>query len=279
MQLRWILDTSILLFLLIFALLFALRPAFAVPTLQNLNKETTEKVTNDFGATFVHTSLSQASGRKGFAIEVGAKANVTQSPAINDVAQENVGLLPNAGLVGILYLPGGLGAEYVYLPEQKYQGLSIQNNSVAARWTISELFAPNGFIAFRIRGFYGDARIDYSQRISDVPVEVGFRGLHHGGDVAISLQNIPYVEPYGTFGFVNLDSRLRGTGTAKIFDQSYTQSEQVKIDQQQSIKSVGLIVRVPFVLAAFETSWVGANQRYGLKIALHAGASDAKSTR
>jgi hypothetical protein len=236
-------------------------------------------VTNDFGATFVHTSLSQASGRKGFGIEVGAKANVTQSPAINDVAQENVGFLPNAGLIGILYLPAGLGAEYVYLPEQKYQGLSIQNNSVAARWTVTEIFSPNGFLAFRLRGFYGDSRIDYSQKISEVPVNVGFRGLHHGADIGLSLQNIPYVEPYATYGFVNMDARLRGSGTAKIFDQSYTQTEQVKIEHQQPLNSVGLVVRVPFLLAAFETSWVGPNQRYGLKIALHASASDAKSMK
>src|SRR5690606_12804181 len=142
---------------------------------------------------FVHTSVTPASGVQGFGIEIGALAGLTESPGLNDIVQENYAYIPNVAASGLLYLPCGYRGEYVLLPKYIYQGASIQNNSGAFAWTPTEIFAPNGFLSFRLRGFYGDGQINYQQTINSVPVDIYFRSFTYGGDATLSFQNIPFV--------------------------------------------------------------------------------------
>lgn len=250
-----------------------------VPTLTNLTEKQTKTVVKDFGANFVHTSVSPASTTKGFGLEIGALAGLTQSPGINEIVEENYGYIPNVGAIGILYLPAGFGAEYLLVPKTVYQGLTFQNNSVALRWTPTEIFSPSGFLQVRLRGFYGDAQLSYSQKISNQPVNVGFRSFSKGGDIAFSFQNIPFIEPYATLGVVSLDSRLKGEGTASMFDLSYTTSQQVQVKQSGSIFSGGFVLKLPLFVAGAEYAQIAGDMRISVKLALQFSASGAKKLK
>jgi hypothetical protein len=241
---------------------------FAVPTLTNLTKENTEKVVKDFGVNFVHTSISPASGAKGFGFQLGVLAGATESPGLNELVEEKVGYLPHAGALGILYLPAGFGGEYLLVPKTKYQGLTFENQSAAFRWTPTEIFSPNGFIAFRLRGFYGDVNLSYSQTINDIPIGVFYRSFSYGGEATLSFQNIPYFEPYFGFGYITLDSKLKGEGSASLFNRSYTTSEQVQVEQSGPLFLTGFNIRYSIFVFGAEYSKIIDNTRMSVKLAL-----------
>ncbi len=264
--------------LLGFLFLFAIHHArAAVPTLENLSQENAETVVRDFSANFVHTSVSPASGLRGFGVEIGALAGLTQSPGINTIVQENYGYIPHAGAIGILYLPGGFRGEYLLLPKYPYQGASLENNSGAFAWTPTEIFSPTGFLAFRIRGFYGDGKINYSQTINEVPIEISFQSFTYGGDATLSFQNIPFIEPYLSAGVVKLDGQLRGSGSVSIFDSSYTVSKEVRIQQDVNMYAGGFVIKLPLLVAGAEYAKIADNTRITVKLALQFSASDAKN--
>ena len=268
------LDIWLLGFLLLFAVSHALA---AVPTLTSLTESQAETVVRDFSANFVHTSVSPASGVRGFGLELGALAGLTQSPGINEIVQENYGYIPHAGAIGILYLPGGFRGEYVLLPKYIYQGASLENNSGAFAWTPTEIFAPTGFLAFRVRGFYGDGNINYSQTVNNIPIDIYFRSFTYGGDATLSFQNIPFVEPYFSAGIVKMDAVLRGTGSVSIFNQNYTGSKEVRIQEDANLYAAGFVIKLPMFVAGAEYAKVADDTRITVKLALQFSSESAKS--
>lgn len=260
-------------------LLAATHAFAAVPTLSNLNESQVQTVARDFTANFVHTSVSQASGLRGFGLEIGALAGLTQSPGINDLVQENYGYIPHAGAIGILYMPGGVRAEYLLLPKYIYQGATLENNSVALGWTPSEIYSPNGFLSIRVRGYYGDGQIGYSQIVQDIPINVNFRSFTYGGDVALSFQNIPFIEPYFSSGIVRLDGQLGAGGSVSIFDQTFTAQKQIRVEQQGNVYSAGFVIKMPMFVAGAEYSRIMEDTRITVKLALQFPPANAKNLK
>lgn len=265
--------------LLFILLIMASTKAFAVPSLSNLTEEQASKVALDFGRNFVHTTVTPASGLKGFGIELGAIAGLTRSKGINDIVEENFAHLPHAGAMGVFYMPAGFGIEGVMIPKTVQQGLAVQSSSGALRWTPTEIFSPNGFISLRLRGFYGDSRIGYTQTISNVPVDIKFTSISSGADLAVSFQNIPFIEPYVVAGLVNLSGQLGATGSISIFDSNFTTSQEARFKTQTQIYTGGLNIKLPFLSAGAEYSLIGGEPRYTVKLAFQITPHAAKARR
>jgi hypothetical protein len=247
--------------------LFSL-PTFAIPTLTDLDKGEVETVTKDFGSNFVHTSVTPASSLARWGMEVGAFVGVTTSPGLNGLVQEEVGYLPHANLSLIFFMPWGFGLEVTGVPPVGYEGLTFKNTSGAVRWTLSEAFAPGGFIAVQILGHYGQANIDYEQEVSGADIEVGFASDSYGGGGKVSLQDIPYFEPYAYAGVVTIKANLKAKGTVSIFNTDFTQEDEVEAQQNGLHLAAGFQLKLPYSAIAIEYSRIIDNSRVSLKLAL-----------
>jgi hypothetical protein len=258
---------------LLIAILFAYSPmAMAIPTLTDLTEDDAKIVVEDFSANFVHTTVSTASslGDK-FGIQLGAFGGLTTSKGIDDLVDEDFGYIPHANIVGIITVPYGFGLEAALFPKTETDGLNMENHSFALRWTLTDAFAPNGFVALQILGHYGFSRLSYAQTVATVPVNVGFQSISTGGDLKVSLSGIPYIEPYASVGYVSAKGKLESIGTASIFDTAYTTEQKAEIDVNGLRSAAGLKFKLPFIAVVTEYSKVMNNTRVSLKVALEHG--------
>ncbi len=238
------------------------------PGFTNITSTDLENISKEFSANFVHRPLTPASSLGAiFGFEVGIVASMTDAPKIGEITKREdptdsdpIDKLLNAGLMGAVSVPYGITAELILLPEQDLGDLTISNYSLGVKWTFSSLL-PIPVVDLAIRGHYGTTDISYNDTVSAVATEVSLDNSTMGFTLLASA-NLMIVEPYAGVGFVSRDTTLKASGSAQIFNTSFTTSQSQTTDGSSLQYFAGVEVDLLFIhLAAqyenvFDTSIV-----------------------
>lgn len=200
--------------------------------LENLTKKQFKGLVEEMGANTKHTTVSGASllgdGKK---YEFGLVLGNTQADTLKSLLSSYstdgttaMNALPYYGLLGMVTLPYDLTGEVVYLPEIGMSGVRSTFASGALKWTL-----PNKWdLPFdsAIRAFGGFSRTEWGQTVSSTPVDVEAKGKSYGLEGVIS-RKFGFVDPYFNLGYMFTNGEINTTGSATIFDSSFTSSNTV----------------------------------------------------
>lgn len=181
------------------------------PDFRNLTADDVDRISEEFHANFVPTTISGASnmGRL-WGFEVGLVASRTDVPEIKKESNDDFSELYNAALFGRLDVIYGLGAEVTMMP-LSLGSLEFKTYSLGFKWTLTEVFKAIPF-NIKLRAYYNTANIKYEDSNSFGDTDIEYDLDAKGVDVTFS-KKILLVEPYVGIGYVEGESDLRATGT------------------------------------------------------------------
>ena len=110
----------------ILSALIALPTLAAAPALQDIKEEDFNKITKEFAANFVHTTVTPPNSLGAlFGFEVGIIGGVTRAKNIETISKSissssNLKYLPHAGIMGQVTIPFGISFEGSFFPEKKF---------------------------------------------------------------------------------------------------------------------------------------------------------------
>lgn len=200
--------------------------------LQNISDEDFKKVTGDLSANFLHTSVSGAStlGHL-WGFEVGVDGASTSSPHLNDVVHKadpnaDAGKVYNAEAFAAVSVPFGITGEIGLLPKVGSSGFKFSDFSLAAKWTITELFLSDLPFSLAVKGIYTQAKVDVDTTVNNVPVSYNYTGKSTAGWALIS-KNLMILEPYAGIGLVNGKGDMSAS-TTNVFASGATSGSATK---------------------------------------------------
>lgn len=206
------------------------------PGFSSLSQDEANKISKEFSANFVHTSVAPAS-RLGsiFGFEVGLVAGATSTPEIEKTAKRidsstDIPMIPHAGVLGRVSVPYGVTFEMSLLPEATASGITVENLTYAIQYTPDFLSFLPVAVAAKLHGSSG--KISFAQQIgSDANGKVAVDTSSIGFDIMTSA-NLLIFEPYAGIGYVKTDTDIKTTasGGGSIFSFSSTDNFNSKND-------------------------------------------------
>jgi hypothetical protein len=235
--------------------------------LQNLNQNDLQKITGDVSASFLHTSVSGASPLGHiFGFELGVIGGQASTPQLQTIAQQNTGAnaskLPFGQLLGVITVPLGFTGEIGLVPKIGNSDFKFNNFSIAAKWTPTEVF---GDLPFSLAGkvSYTKTSLDFNQSVSGSQESYSMDDSTTALTVLVS-KNLAIIEPYVGVGYVTATGNLSGSGSATVFNQSYTQSNSASATTSGVQWMVGTEVKLLVVkLGAEYSNMFGASRIAG----------------
>ncbi len=208
----------------------------AGPSLDNITADDFDKISEEFSANFVHRPVSPASPLGTvFGFEVGLIAGLTDAPEIANISRrENpteadpFDQIAHAGLYASVSVPFGLTGELILLPETELGDVSISHTSMGLKWTFGNLLGIP-VIDMAVRGHFSSSELSYSDTIDSVATSISLDNTTYGVNLLVS-GNLLLVEPFAGVGIVTRDTELSASGSAQIFDTTYTTAQSQSID-------------------------------------------------
>lgn len=262
---------------LIFLLLFftsAITMA-AGPSLDNVSADDLDKISKEFSANFVHRPVSPASTLGSvFGFEVGLIAGLTDAPEIKKISQREdptgsdpFDQIAHAGAYASVSVPFGITGELIVLPETELGDVSISHTSMGLKWTFGNLLGIP-LVDLAVRGHFSTSDITYADTIDTVSTSVSLKNSTYGLSLLAS-GNFLIVEPFGGVGIVTRDTELSASGSAQIFDSTFTTSQSQSVDGTSAQVFVGVQVNLLIAKVAaqyenvFGTSVTSAKLTFG----------------
>lgn len=253
----------------------------SVPLLDTITDEEFKTVSEEFSTTFVHTSVSPPTSLgKIFGVEASLIAGAHQSSRIEEIAKRydpniKVGFIPHALINAVIQVPFGVSIETNALPQFDLQGMKLKHISGAVKWSLTDSILPGLPFDIAVRTYYSGSEIGYSQTVTggqfpgSVTSDVGFKTNMLGGDMLVGL-DLPMIDPYIGFGYVNSHSTLSARATAggpySIFSDGVSDSKTTDVKSMRAIAGVQL--KILALASGLEYSYVFGTHRASLKLAL-----------
>lgn len=245
------------------------------PGFDNITSTDMDNISKEFSANFIHRPVSPASTMGSlFGFEVGIIAGITDAPKIAEITKREdptesdpIDKLAHAGLVGGVTVPFGITAELVLLPEQNLGDIDISNYSIGVKWTFSK-YLPIPMVDLAVRGHYSTSEMSYSDTVDAVSTTVKLENSTSGATLLASV-NLMVIEPFVGVGYVTRESTLSASGSAQIFDSSFTTSQSQTVDGSSSQLLVGAELNLLFMNIAaqyenvFDSSVMSAKLSFG----------------
>jgi hypothetical protein len=189
--------------------------------LTNLTLDDFNDVTSDFGALYVHSTVSPATSLgENFGFEWGLVGGLVTTPNIERVGNaaspgSNFRRLPSAAPFIGVSIPMGLKIELNILPQLSVDDVRLQNLSAGLQWNLSETILPLPIdLALRYHVSYASLSVD--QVVLGSTQQLILSEAITGYDVVLS-RSFLLVEPYLVLGYVQAASRLEYTGGGSVF--------------------------------------------------------------
>jgi hypothetical protein len=242
--------------------------AHASFSLDQLSDADLEDAIKDFGANFVHTSVSPASALGNiFGFELGLVAGVSKTPELErisknvDPAADPITALPHLALFGALTFPLGITAELGLLPTYEGDDAEIGSKSLAVKWTYSSLFASPVDLSVKLHAARSSAEFVQDNPAPDTHVK--YEAVTKGLLFQVS-KSLLLVEPYFSGGFVSVDGDLSANNS--IFpDSSLKKSADVKGTQFM----LGMNLNLMFFKLGLEVGRIFENNTANLKTSFY----------
>lgn len=245
------------------------------PSLDNLTKDDLEKISKEFSANFVHRPVSPASTLGDvFGFEVGVIGGVTDAPDIEAISRrENpsgsdpFGQIAHAGAYASVSVPFGLTGELVLLPETELGDVKISHTSMGLKWTFGNLLGIP-LIDLAARGHFSLSELSYADTVDGVSTNINLDNTTYGVNILAS-GNLLLVEPFGGIGIVTRDTELSASGSAQIFDSTFTTAQTQSVDGTSFQVFAGVQANLLFMKIAaqyenvFGTSVTSAKVTFG----------------
>lgn len=232
---------------------------------QNLTDAQAKSIIEEFGANFMHTSVTGASSLGTiFGFQLGVVAGQTATPEIDQLVKSTdpASSSPNlyhGAILAMVSVPMGFTIEASYLPSLGGDDFKFDNMGFAAKWTMTDtlLALP---LDLALKAHYMKTGISFTQTSpsSEVNVDTTTSGLQ-----LIAGKSFAIVEPYVGIGMASVDGSFGVTGTS-IF-QSMATSYSAKASGMQWM--LGADVNLLLVRLGVEMSNFLGNQRYSARVA------------
>jgi hypothetical protein len=121
-----------------------------------------------------------------------------------------------------MYFKPGFTVEASYLPPIDAQGVKLTSGKAGLKWTANSVFETLP-LNVSIMGFVGNSKVTWQQKITNVLTDMQYSQNFMGANLLFSKSYMIF-EPYGVLGFSNNSGEISGTGTASIFNSSFTAS-------------------------------------------------------
>lgn len=227
----------------------------ATPSLDNITSSDLEGISKEFSANFVHRPVSSAAPLGDIiGVEIGLIAGQTDAPKIKEISQRedptnnDVDSLYHAGIHVAVSVPFGITGELIALPETELGDVSLKNTSLGLKYTFSELL-DLPMVDLAIRGHYTSGDLNYSDRIDGVNTTISLENSTSGFQLLGSV-DLVFIEPFIGFGTVSRETTLKASGSARIFDQTFTASQSSTVDGSSSQFLVGAQLNLLFLRIA-----------------------------
>lgn len=258
-----------LLFALISLSIFAEGPNF-----NNLSQSDFDGISKEFSANFAHRPVSPASPLGDiFGFEVGLVAGITDAGKVGEISkreaptEDPVDKLAHAGILASVSVPFGITPELIIFPERKLGDVTFSHTSFGLKWTFSK-FLPIPLVDLAARIHASKTEVSFADTVDGVNTTVNLDNTTTGLTLLAST-NLVVVEPFVGLGFIRRDTDLGATGTAQIFDSTFTAAQTATSDgsSTQIIAGVQLNLFIMKIGAQYEnvfgTSVTSAKLTFG----------------
>ena len=222
----------------IYAFLFLLSfNAFADFKLNDLTSAELSKISQDFSANFMFTSVNPAHGNGNlFGLEIGLVANVTESDRTEKVVQrvdstQSLSNIASAYGLVTLTIPFGFTFELGLVPETDIGDGKVKYTAGAVKWS-KNIFA---LLDMAVRAHYSMGDFSFSQTISAVTTKVEIENKVMGMDL-IASADLFVLEPYIGFGFVKGETSVNATGSVIFNSTEFTSSPRTVTVDDSSVR-------------------------------------------
>ncbi len=245
------------------------------PSLDNITSDDLDKISKEFSANFVHRPVSPASPLGDvFGFEVGIIGGVTDAPDIEAISlRENptdadpFGKIAHAGAFASVSVPFGITGELILLPETELGDVSISHTSIGLKWTFGNLLGIP-LVDLAVRGHLSKSELSYNDTIDSVATSVTLDNTTYGVSLLAS-GNLLLIEPFGGLGIVTRETELSASGSAQIFDTTFTTAQTQSVDDTSFQVFAGVQANLLFMKIAaqyenvFGTSVTSAKLSFG----------------
>jgi hypothetical protein len=206
------------------------------PSFDDITNNDLDNISKEFSANFVHRAVSPASTLGDiFGFEVGIIAGVTDAPDIAAITQREdptnsdpFDKIAHAGLYGSVSVPFSLTAELVLLPEREIGDVTLSHTSFGLKWTFSDML-PIPLIDLALKGHFSTSEMSFSDTVDSVNTTVTLDNTTYGVSVLASA-NLLVFEPFAGVGYITRETDLGATGSAQIFDTTFSASQSASVD-------------------------------------------------
>jgi len=200
------------------------------------------KISKDFSANFMFTSVSPAHGNGNLlSLEVGIVGNVTESEETEKVIKR-VDPSQSLDYIGSAYglvtfsIPFGFTFELGIVPETEIGDGKVEYLAGALKWYTK--LVP--LVDIGVRGHFSNGDFGFSQTISGVNTTVGIENSVKGLDVIVS-SDLLILEPYLGLGYVTGETTVNATGSVIFNSTEYSSSpSSVTVDDSSMRVFAGL---------------------------------------
>ena len=224
--------------------------------LTNVSESDLESIVKEVGANFHQISLVKANSSEN-PYEIGLISGGTNSKTLNQLAGgSTLSSIPHAAIFGAIFFNPGLTFEASYLPTIKAQDVKLTSGKVGLKWTANHFFQTLP-VNISVMGFLGTSQVTWQQTIATVLADMKYSQNFMGANLQVS-KNFMIFEPYGVLGYSNNSGEISASGTASIFNTSFTASNTADKKVSGLNYAAGLIVNQ-------------SNLSYGLEIGSYYG--------
>lgn len=242
-------------------------------------KEDFKTIMKDLSGAFSHTTNSGGANLGTvFGVEAGIVAGAIEADNFKGVAerlsgqvQEDLKYLPSGGIAAGIALPMGFGAELSMIPNIDFKDGSFSNTSLAARWSVTDMFPLVGSfspIKIALRGSYGIADLHYNFSLTandQEQVDIKLKSTEIG---AVAGFNLIFLEPY--IALSSVESKGELDAIVKLSAGGFNQSTKIAetADHSGMKTALGILFKMPLIRIGLEYSTLNSVNRYTAKIAL-----------
>ena len=235
--------------------LFGLNATAQSIPLQNLTDSDLSKIVGDLSVNFLHTSVSGAStlGHL-YGFEVGVVAGKTNTPHLNEVANQvpgnnaDAGKLYDAELLGILTVPLGLTVELGLVPKVGSSSFKFSAFSGAVKWTPTEVLLDLPVSLAGKLSFTTDS-LTFNSTANGTPIDYSYSNSEIAFTALVS-KNFAIVEPYFGLGYVSAKGRL--SADSSIFNSGFTTDTSASASRSGALWMIGAEVKLVVVKLGLE---------------------------
>lgn len=207
---------------LFFTSFFISTGTFAQVYISNVSESDLESLVKEIGANFHQFSLVKANSLEQ-PYELGFISGGTNSSTLNRLAGgSTLKSIPHGALFGAGYFANGLTAEVSVLPPTTAQEVKLTSYKAGLKWTANSFF-ENLPVTISLMGFAGSSKVNWQQPISSINTDMEYSQNFLGLNSQVAYKYLIF-EPYAVIGFSNNDGKVTASGTASIFNSSFTAS-------------------------------------------------------